>query len=1043
MAKYDPDEDAPYGLARADLPVTFYDRPQIGLSNLLRGDIDGLTRAMLSPDTLTPAQLQTITTKLLGRKPNSVMKTIVDIGTNPLVIIGLIAGLMYPMGTTKVLLNLRKGLLPKSAAMSNAMSGFHGALMKLRTVPKLFDNFADLVRETGEFTIKHGEKANQIFVNAGAMSKVQGLAIAARLDGLHTAKHFMVKALQNEPEFMVFFGKKGVPIAANLQGKMSTGMMKTHGQLRSWYNSMFKTISKDTKAWSKMKKAVENKGYEIGGQVDDYFPRSGDWNKYYKASRRGSSGVDYRKHLYKEVEEKVGKKLVARKGGLFANVDDLVELEKAGYIPAGFNAKVTQPIINRWSAEATATTGKIWDDVVKLGLPSAEEQVEFVSRMTKHYSTGAGKATNFVARLGTPEKANETLYAMARSLQSSKIQSAEVLQRELSEIGKTLAVPGQYSLDPWKATERYINAIGSDYIYHGKGYGDRIMKIVKTPGIFEHEPHLKSYIMDSLLPHVRGVMTWKAMGQSIGSARNKDKILGWVKNHPMVEKTLGSKNYRTIIDNYSKSHVLSGKTMGENMANWFHLSTLGLNMSATTANSMQTFITTINNVGPQGLWRGLKGFGGEKGLIERASGYMGMIAKGVEKKTAFKKAFPEFVDEMGAWSKTTERLLSGDIAASGMPKLFKAKGVWEKIKGSMMLPFSTTEAGNQLLAFYSGRHQHLYNNAAKLATVGRGAIMRDAGKVGGSLALTTQFAGGPLGIPSHIMNMNPVWRQYMHFPMRFLSYLHGTLRMGADPNKLDFGTIGRILAGSTAASIVSRNLMGLDIQRGLMIGALPIAGFQKAPFFPWPLVPPAASIVGEMVKAVSTGETGGLGATASMLVPGGVAFRRAYKSLAPRYANYENPTPDGRIPLYNHDRALIGTLDPLELALKAIGLRPQNVSAEAGAAKWLVSQRDRIRGYRRDYTMALFQNETAKAERINKDFQKVYPELGPLKIKKSDIRALENRREISRLQRIEKGIPTAYRPIFSQIIGEASLAQMTEGIEMGSLGGLENYLPQQ
>ncbi len=198
-----------------------------------------------------------------------------------------------------------------------------------------------------------------------------------------------------------------------------------------------------------------------------------------------------------------------------------------------------------------------------------------------------------------------------------------------------------------------------------------------------------------------------------------------------------------------------------------------------------------------------------------------------------------------------------------------------------------------------------------------------------------------------------------------------------------------------------------------------------------------------MVRATLTGKTGGLGSTASMLVPGGVAFRRAYKSLAPRYANYENPTPDGRIPLYNHDRALIGTLDPLELALKAIGLRPQTVSAEAGAAKWLVSQRDRIRGYRRDYTMALFQNETAKAERINKDFQKVYPELGPLKIKKSDIRALENRREISRLQRIEKGIPTAYRPIFSHIIGEASLAQMTEGIEMGSLGGLENYLPQQ
>ena len=93
--------------------------------------------------------------------------------------------------------------------------------------------------------------------------------------------------------------------------------------------------------------------------------------------------------------------------------------------------------------------------------------------------------------------------------------------------------------------------------------------------------------------------------------------------------------------------------------------------------------------------------------------------------------------------------------------------------------------------------------------------------------------------------------------------------------------------------------------------------------------------------------------------------------------------------------------------------------------------------------MALFQNEPGKAEKINKDFQKAYPELGPLQIKKTDITALENRREISRLQRIERGIPTAYRPVFSQIIGEASLARMTEDVQMSNLGGLENYLPQQ
>lgn len=1040
--EYDPKEDMPYGLASADFPVTAYDRPQIGFSNILRGDIDGLTRAMLSPDTLTPAQMQTFTKKILGKNPSPALKTIVDVGTNPLVIIGLIAGFMYPMGSTKVLLQIRKGLLPKSAAMGKAVSGFHGALMKLRSVPKLFDAFFDLVRETGEFVIKNGEKANSIFVAGGPMNKVQGYAIAARLDGLHKASHPMVKMLQDTPEYLAFFGKKGVPIAANLQAKMSPAMVSTFGKLRNWYDDMFKTISSDPKVWDRMGKAQAKKGRQLGGKVDDYFSREAHWDKYYNASMQGSDGVKYKNHLKEEVFEKISGHEAARTGGLFANVDELVKMERAGYIPAGFNAQVIQPVLKRQTAEATSTVGQIWDDVVKLGLDAPAEQGEFVSRMTQYYTKGPGKSVNFVARLGSKAKANDTLAAMAQSLQETRFLPQGSLQKELSEVGKVLAVPGQYSLDPWKATQRYVNSIGADYVYHGKGFSKKIMGIVKTPGIFKGEEHLQSYVMDSLLPMVRGHQTWPQFQSILGNTRRKDKLLGWMKNHPMVEKTLGSEKNKVLMDYLAKPSTLSNQAIGGQVASWFHLSTLGLNMSATTANSMQTFITTINNVGPQGIWRGLRGFAGEKGLIERASNYAGMMAKGMSKPEAFRKAFPEFIKEMGDWSKTTERLLSGDIAASGMPKLFKAKGVWEKIKGAMMFPFSTTEAGNQLLAFYSGRHQHLFENATKLATAGRGAIMTNASKAGGSLSLLTQFAGGPLGIPSHIINMNPMWRQYMHFPMRFLSYLHGSLRMGVDPNKLDWGTIGRVMAGSSAASIISRNMLGLDMERGLMVGALPMPGFQKGPFYPFPLVPPAASLIGEMGKAALTGQTGGLEASASMLVPGGVAFRRAYKATAPRYADYQNKTPDGRIPLYNHDKALVGTLRPLELTLKAIGLRPSTISAEAGAAKWLVSQRDRIRGYRRDFTMALFQNETAKAERIQKDFQKVYPELGPLKIKKSDIRALENRREVSRLQRIEKGIPTAYRPIFSQIIGEASLARMTEDIEMGGLGGLEGYIPQ-
>jgi hypothetical protein len=332
----------------------------------------------------------------------------------------------------------------------------------------------------------------------------------------------------------------------------------------------------------------------------------------------------------------------------------------------------------------------------------------------------------------------------------------------------------------------------------------------------------------------------------------------------------------------------------------------------------------------------------------------------------------------------------------------------------------------------------MFQNAAKAGTE---VLSAEANKVGGSLALLTQFAGGPLGIPSGIMNMNPMWRQYMHFPMRYLAYLHGSLRMGVDPSKMDWGTIGRALAGSTAAYVTARNMLGMDLSRGLMVGALPLPGYEKAPFYPFPFVPPAAGIIGELGKAALTGDPRQLSSIGAMMVPGGIALRRAYRSVAPKYADYENPTPDGQVPLYNQEKALVGSATPMQLTLRAMGLRPMNFSQEQGAAQWILSQRDRIRKYRREYVMALFENDNQKAEDINKEFQKAYPELGPLQVKKTDLTALENRREISRLHRISKGISSSYRPLFEQIINSASLAQMTQDIDMGNLGALENYFP--
>lgn len=1043
---YSPDEDSQFGISSTNFPITFYDRPSTMLANLLRGDVDGMTRAMLSPDTLTPTQVKNVTDMLTkGKKPSPVMKTILDVATNPLVIIGLIMSLKYPMGSSKVLLDIRKGLLPKSAAFGKLTGGMHGALMKLATVPEAFETLFGITRETEKYMTKYGSMADDIFKRASAgkaVSKWDSYLVAARLDGLHKPGHYMVKALQNEPEYIAFMGGKDVPIAANIQNAMDSRLISLSDKLKGWYKEIRGTITSNEKMMENVNKALEKKGWKAGKDIDDYWPHRGGYSKYQKTKIRAMNKDQYHKFVKKDFRDKVGREEIDRLGGMFPEENALRALEETGAIKPGFMDNVIRPIMNRWATSASVEAGKIWDDVVKLNLDEVAQRREFTNRMTEYFKRGAGKHINFLGRVGSEKTARETLDAMAMSLQDAGVKGGTAVRDELFEIGKVLSAPPEYSMNVWETTQGYLNSVAKDYAWHGTGLGNKMGTIIDTPGIFRHAPHLESYLVDGLLPHIRGYNSYAQMQKVMNDSTYKSKILNWVKSHPMVEQTLGKNHKEALVDWLSKPGTLSSQSIGGQVANWFHLSTLGLNMSATSANSMQTFITTINQVGPRGIWRGLKGYAGEPGLIQRAEKYMGLVAKGASKPEAWKQAFPEFIEEMGEWSKTTERLLSGDVAQSGLLKMFKDKGVWEKVKGAMMLPFSTAEAGNQLLSFYSGRYHHLYQNAGRVATEGA-KLSAEANKVGGSLSLLTQFAGGPLGIPSGIMNMNPMWRQYMHFPMRYLAYLHGSLRMGIDPSKMDWGTIGRALAGSTAMYIAGRNMLGMDLSRGLMVGALPLPGYEKAPFYPFPFVPPVAGIMGELGRAALTGEPRQLSSVGAMMVPGGIALQRAYRSMSPKYADYENPTQEGRIPLYNRDKALVGTLSPMELTLRAVGLRPMGVTSEQGAAKWILSQRDRIRKYRREYIQALFENDTQKAEKINQEFQKVYPELGELQVKKTDITALENRREMSRIHRITRGISKSYRPIFEQVIGTATLSRLSEDIEMGGAGALENYFPNQ
>ncbi len=1044
MPKYNPDEDIPYGIAAADFPITFYDRPQLAFANLLKGDVDAMTRSIFAPQTLTPHEIQSFRNALFkGKKPDPILKTITDIATNPLVIIGLAASLYWPIGGTKPLMALAAGLIPKAKAMGQAMSYVHPAIYNLRSVPGLYQAFADSVSAKTKFITKHIDGIDKAFGQAGRISKAEGYMVAARLDGLNTTKHSLVKMLGSEPEIVAVLGGKNLPIAPGLKVGMRKEVSTLTGNLRRWMSGVRDSIQATPGGEKRIQDALAKQGLTYGDDVKHYFPRNAQFDKYHLGAIRGTTKSRYREFMRKEA--KIGplpKHSIARTSGAMPSIEHLQLLESQGVIPQGYT-NAAKTVFKRWGDDAALEVQKTWRDVQGLGLSSGQADVAFIDRMENYFTKGAGKKLDFAGRFGGKATARDTLKNMSEALTGARIKGEDFFQAELQKVGQVMGTPRQYTLDVWDASQRYVNTTGTVHAWHGTKVGKRINDIAAEPGVWGDQPWLESYVYDDLVPHVMGNKSWQELRRSIWFSQSKAKVHQWVKTHPIVDQ-MGTKNKEWLMKvTGDTAGSWSGEGAGASISHWFHLSTLGGNISPASKNSLQTLITTLNVVGARGMYRGLKGVPGSEGALVKMGRYLKMITvEGKTTKDAFRLAFPEYVKDMGDASQIVESLLAGDIAKEGLAKKILTKGTWEKVKTAMLMPFSTSESGNRLVSYYAGRNQHLYLNAHKLAvatSAGRDLILNEAGKVGQTLTMTTQFTGGPLGIPRAIMNTFAPWRQFMHFPMRFASMLHGSVRMGADPMKMDLGTIGRTLAGSTAAYVAARNLLGVDLSSGLMFGALPVPVYEGAPFYPFPLVPPALGVIGTAAKALHTGEARDLGAMAALLIPGGIGARKAYRALHPKYADYKNKTPDGRIPIYNNKHALIGAVTPLQLTLKALGLRPSGVAAEQGAAQWLLAQREKLRAYRRDYLQALMENDNRKAEAVQREFKKAYPELGPLQVKKSDIRALENRRQVSRLHRIEKGLPSAYRPLFSQILGEASLANITRDIDVGSTG-IEKYL---
>lgn len=975
-------------------PIEIYDRPMLAMSNLLlRGNVDAATRAIFTPETLTPSEMETLTRRFAGPRPNRLTKTILDVATNPLVIAGLVGGyLLWPAAGQAALaetfLALRKAV-PETGLLGKFVGASFTRLRHL--VGKdgsMHEAIMDLSRAATNFASKHHD------LRADAYGQL-GDAVGKGGAGGHRMAAYMQGWGRGSGELKQLYGIEG-PISPGLQAKMQAfqGEIGAADKTKNWSRALIeKVLGTDAAARKELEALATERGVSVGQILEDYFPHStapNEWRRAVLRNARMEEKIDWRKPL--------SGNLLRRPGRNIPDPKQLLAMEARGEVRAG----VTQELLARVDADVAAFREKLSNALAGVkdrdGIDKVLSGLIEPSDMSKTYLDAAG----------------ERLYSAATRVSGESVDDA------LDWAAGMIRYPGTYTLDFDAAWTNYVGKMAPTWAFHvertadgAKTLGQKVESLLTEFGATGQlkEAGADFYLERQLLPMMTGTRTAKQFSRAQNWAEWRLRRAKFLKT-PIAQKLVPKDARQWMIRNLEDLHALDLEVVGHGINEYLYLSTMGANIGPPTKNVWQNFLT-FTNVPGMGIGAWAKGMGE---TFSRGMAYLSDApALGAQK--AFEKHFKDFIEMMGPRSGIIERMF-GTPAHVGMPAT-GVRGTVQKAKDVMMAPFQFSELWvNRMPAFYGARSRMLQWKYP----------IEVANRAAGNIVDVSHFTGGPTGMPAGIMDMWSPLRQFMQFPLRLVDFTMASTRMGADPSKLDFGTISRMVAASAGAYTVGKDLLGADVSQGLLAGALPLPQYENSPFYPAPLVPPLIQMAGNVVKGVAQGNAQPIQDTAALLLPGGLAAKRLLKTLGPKRADYGNRTADGRVPVYNDQGGLIGAYSPLQLGLRALGVMPADVAAERGAATWLVKQRDQIRGYRQKWLDAQMANDPVQADRVQAEFQKRYPELGRLEFRKTDINAIQQRRETARIQRIIRGFPKAYKPLFENIVTEAQLGAFTQNV---------------
>lgn len=981
------------------MPIpSLFDRPSVAAVNLAQGEFSAAGRALLSPGTLPPHLLRTTGQVAAPEEEEGFVRSIVNVLGNPLFILGAMLAARFPIAGAKSLFQFKQGLvgwktrlgpvmrrvssLPTQLAGTTLEAPFRGA----KDLPGLIGSAA---LESGHFSEKHTKVFNAALSEFQKsmhrdLTPKESARIAAYLSGLHTSK----------------FGRQPGLSRPLLSSAMVKDMSPAERKLADTWRQGFQGVWSDV--WgtlsSQQQQALEQElakqGFKVGKELSQYFPHmvqmsNADYQRMIKGmlevsgGRRGVAG----QMAATALSHRASRHLRARRGWMAPDLDDLKHLQE--YL---------DPVaVRELEAKVRLRGDNIVQRIAASKDPSRQAYVELVRTVGTSQDVAAGLTAEFAA-----------------SAQSQGLRAAlRDFRGALGSVDRPLESPlllRKYSLRLVPVTERYVRSMSNQHVWTTLGYGREIRNATSRL-----DPLGKTMMQDTYIPQLLGRPSFEQSIQSLEWSSQRDKWLTSLESPKGLLQHVpkGTRDWlRDRLLEHRGPMTLGAASGG--IARYFYTTTLGLNPSSAIRNTLQTVITTAPTIG----WgHTLKGMGETRARV--GTYFKLRYEQKLSPDEAFQQAFREFTAARVDPSPISEKMMKENIEsiyASSITGLSgpKMKRALDMAQDKMLSMFTATERWNRLVAFYGGRSKGLADGLSR--TVGPTGLS-ELDDFARAVVQRTQFPAGVGETPYMISQWPAPFRQFLHFPMRYMEFLGASTMMGPGQGR-NWGAVGRTLIGSTVAYEAGKALLDTDLSGGLMTGALPLPMGPEMPFYPMPIVPPALGLVGSAAMAMHEGSIEPLRRSVPLLVPGGVALNRLRRVLPPQ-ADYKNRTPDGRIPLYTERGSLIGYMGTGDLVRRTLGFGGVAQAQERQLMEYLLQQRDAIRAYRRDFLQALARNDQKEAESIQQEFQQRFPGFRKITVKREEIDAMQFRMRVTRLERVLDTLPPEHRQQYAEMVSEA------------------------